>query len=443
MLRLFGSVLIAAAVTIALPWPGQAGGDEPANTETPPVDRFELKHGDRVVFLGNAFFEREGRDGYIETMLTTRYPGRRITFRNLGWSGDTVWGETRGSFEPEKGYQNLIDLIAELKPTVIFLAYGNEEAFAGEKGLKPFVKQYNKLLDDLERFTKRIVIIAPLAQELVPIPKIAAAHNRRIDEYRRRIQVIADQRRYLCIDLAPGPLSTLVDTDASLLSVDGQQLRPLGYWFLARDIRYLVSPDPPIGIMIMHGQDLELFLDPDTDTDEGNVAVDSTEYSVTDDKISFGVRFAYVPECINPGTNEPSLRKLFIRIVEHGSYSLRIDGTPTITFSAKEWRTARIPVTEVQQTERLRQAIIAKNQLFFDRWRPQDTRCLFGFRKREQGQNAKEMAQFDPQIAAKEEEILKLAQPVPHKYELIRIKELGKGDNKRNDETASAKKGAK
>jgi hypothetical protein len=53
-------------------------------------------------------------------------------------------------------------------------------------------------------------------------------------------------------------------------------------------------------------------------------------------------------------------------------------------------------------------AIVAKNQLFFYRWRPQNETYLFGFRKHEQGKNAKEVAEFDPLVSKAEEEIEKL-----------------------------------
>lgn len=51
--------------------------------------------------------------------------------------------------------------------------------------------------------------------------------------------------------------------------------------------------------------------------------------------------------------------------------------------------------------ETLRATIVAKNRLFFHRWRPANETYLFLFRKREQGQNAKEIPMFDPLIAAR------------------------------------------
>jgi len=62
------------------------------------------------------------------------------------------------------------------------------------------------------------------------------------------------------------------------------------------------------------------------------------------------------------------------------------------------------------QAEALREAIRKKNDLYFDRWRPQNETYLFGFRKHEQGQNAKEIPMFDPLIAEQEKKIDELKQ---------------------------------
>lgn len=51
----------------------------------------------------------------------------------------------------------------------------------------------------------------------------------------------------------------------------------------------------------------------------------------------------------------------------------------------------------------LRETILAKNHLFFQRWRPQNEIYLFGSRKHEQGRNGAEIPQFDPLIAEKEQ----------------------------------------
>jgi len=64
---------------------------------------------------------------------------------------------------------------------------------------------------------------------------------------------------------------------------------------------------------------------------------------------------------------------------------------------------------KLEISEELRQAVIEKNVQFFNRWRPQNETYLFGFRKHEQGQNAREIPMFDPIIAAAEEKIQGMA----------------------------------
>jgi len=61
-----------------------------------------------------------------------------------------------------------------------------------------------------------------------------------------------------------------------------------------------------------------------------------------------------------------------------------------------------------KQTEPLRAAILKKNEWFFHRSRPANMAYIFGFRKREQGNNAVEIPKFDELIAAEEKKIREL-----------------------------------
>jgi hypothetical protein len=78
---------------------------------------------------------------------------------------------------------------------------------------------------------------------------------------------------------------------------------------------------------------------------------------------------------------------------------------------------------ESDQAEQLRRAIVRKDRLYFYRWRPQNDTYLFGFRKHEQGQNAREVPQFDPLVAREEADIKRLSVPAPHTYELNKKKD--------------------
>ena len=72
-----------------------------------------------------------------------------------------------------------------------------------------------------------------------------------------------------------------------------------------------------------------------------------------------------------------------------------------------------IPQTGLDH-EDLRAAILAKNELFFHRWRPANETYLHGFRKHEQGQNAAELLEFEPMVASSDQQIhqMKTGSPV-------------------------------
>ncbi len=60
----------------------------------------------------------------------------------------------------------------------------------------------------------------------------------------------------------------------------------------------------------------------------------------------------------------------------------------------------------------LLQAIMKKNKLFFYRFRPQNETYLRGFRKHEQGQNAKEIYEFDALVSEQESKLAPLTKTV-------------------------------
>ena len=167
---------------------------------------FELKDGDRVIFLGDTLIEREQHYGWIELMLTTRFPDRNVTFRNLGWSADLPNGESRlglslrqAGHEPEgEAWELLQKQIAETKPTVAFIGYGMAASFAGEAGLPKFKEDYDRLLDAIEKISPgcRLVLLSPIMHEKLPGPLPAPTkHNEQLALYTKATQEMAEQRK--------------------------------------------------------------------------------------------------------------------------------------------------------------------------------------------------------------------------------------------------------
>ncbi len=74
---------------------------------------------------------------------------------------------------------------------------------------------------------------------------------------------------------------------------------------------------------------------------------------------------------------------------------------------------------EARPEATLQEMILRKNDLYFHRYRPQNETYLRGFRKHEQGQNAKEISEFDPLIQRAEERIAAFLQAKPLPPEIV------------------------
>jgi lysophospholipase L1-like esterase len=364
---------------------------------------FELKDGDRVVLAGGTLIEREQRYGYWEAALTSRYPDKNITFRNLGWSGDDVWGDARVSFGTRAdGFKALIDHVLTLKPTVIIMAYGGNESFDGPAGLPQFKAGLDTLLNALAPAKARIVLLAPLRMEDLgrPLPDPTAENkNRRL--YTEALRETAMKRDLIFADMNPylgdGP-------KAAPLTDDGMHLTGAGYW------RSAFALEQALGLP---ERSWRLEIGKNT-TGEG---VHIGPAGFTDAMLPLAP-----PPADEPARPSPAVRILRDLELAPGRYTLTIDGKAVATASAEEWAKG-LTLThgpEFDQAEQLRQAVVAKNRLYFYRWRPSNETYLFGFRKAEQGKNAIEIPKFDPLIVEKEKEIAKLRVPVAHTYEIKR-----------------------
>ena len=361
------------------------------------AEPFELKDGDRVVLVGGALIEREQRYGYWEAALTSRWPDRNVTFRNLGWSGDNVWGDARAGFGTRAdGFKLLKEHVLSLNPTVIVIAYGGNESFDGEKGLPAFVDGLNVLLDALAPAKARVVLLAPLRMEDLgrPLPD-PTAQNKNIGLYTEALRDVAKKRGLTFADmneyLGDGP-------GAAPLTDDGMHLTGAGYWRSAFALEQALGGREP------RTRDMPL----------GKVEA-PLGFEVTSVRL-----LPPAPPSDGPVRPVPFGEKPSARGLPAGRYTLSIDGKPVATASADEWAKG---VTidhdpEFDQAEQLRQAIVAKNRLYFYRWRPANETYLFGFRKAEQGKNAVEIPEFDPLVEQREKEIAKLRVPATHTYEL-------------------------
>ncbi|MEN9634629.1 MAG: hypothetical protein RL077_3033 [Verrucomicrobiota bacterium] len=211
-----------------------------------PAGPFELRAGDRVAFLGDRLMEGEQYQGWVELMLTSRFPDRAITFRNLGWSGDTPAGDARfglsllqaGREPADEGWTGLVQQIEDAKPTVVIVGYGMASSFDGAAGLAKFKSDYQRVLDTILRVSPsaRLVLLSPLRHESLGAPwPEAAAHNSQLALYAKAVGEIAAVRRARFIslfDLLPARAAV----GGEKFTANGIQPTPRGYRVIAEVI---------------------------------------------------------------------------------------------------------------------------------------------------------------------------------------------------------------
>jgi hypothetical protein len=306
--------------------------------------------------------------------------------------------------------------VLALKPTVIVLNYGANESYAGAPGLEHFLSGLDTLLTALDETGARIVFLTPPPQEdlgrPLPDPK---QHNQDLKLYRDAIANVAAKRGSQVLDLYD-----LLDPkrlNAGIPVTDnGLHLTEYGYW--------LAAPQMERGLG-MEDRAWEV----EVDSKQGNISARGTQISqakVSPESIQFIAQDALLPHPPAPGESpqdHPKIDRRTLRVFDlpRGKYSLKIDDEIVATADASGWARG-VEITagpEFQQAEKLRSEIMAKNELYFHRWRPQNITYLTGFRKHEQGNNAVEIPQFDPLVEARESEIRALSLPVPHSYQLI------------------------
>ena len=409
-----------ACLTIAL-----AAGPALLRTAAPAGDQspagFTLVDGDRVVLLGGTFIERDAAHGYLETALTARFQPHKIQFRNLGRSGDNVFGEARAGFgTAADGFAHLKSHVLALRPTVILLNYGANESFEGPAGLPTFVEGLNTLLATLDETKARIVFLSPLKHEDLgrPLPD-PTEHNRNLKLYSDAIAKVAAKRNDKFVNLFELLGDKLTPPAEIPLTDNGLHLTAYGYWRAAPVI------EQGLGLPARRWQ-IEI------DARHRNITANGTtvsEAKFSDSGVAFETLDLQLPLPPAPaGSPERGMLAAATRVLRvyglaSGRYALKIGGRQIGLATAEQLAggAALGSGPDFEQAAQLRQAIVAKNQLYFYRWRPQNETYLFGFRKHEQGQNAVEIPQFDLLVDAQETEIQRLCVPVSRRYEIVKV----------------------
>ncbi len=357
---------------------------------------FEKK--DRVVFVGDGFIEREGEFGIIEQRLGHAFNKLNLSFRNIGWSGDTPKGLSRDHYtNPPTGYDHLLEQIDAAGAEVVIMGYGGHMAFDNAEPIDEFVEDYGKLLDDIDPEIKTILLSPPSHEGTEIVYSVRPpidTYNARLSETALAIRKLAKSRGAHFVDLSS---TTLMDfeTSSEAMTLNGIHLNQLGYERIADLICLSLS-------CASNAHQLSMNM--------GAV------------KLTKSIKNGEAVELNIDGYKQGNLR-LILNGLPEGNYELIENGQQLASAPSSIWSSGVDIDTRktTRSMEKQRSLIVEKNDFYFKKYRPQNETYLVGFRRYEQGNNADELDLMDPLIMDLENAIARMNQARPSKFELRRI----------------------
>lgn len=385
----------------------------PILAQSQKLSPFELKNGDKVVFLGNSIFENEFQFGYLELALTTRFPGRNVTFKNLGWTGDNVWGEARSTYtNPPTPYQHLMNQLTSAKPTLIFIAYGGVEAQEGEAGLARFKEGYNKLLDKIDELGAKAILLSPIPVMYNDTAAHVVKRNAELERYAGEISKIASARNKQFIDIYKPIQEKAKSTE---ILENGVHLNESGYYYLAQVLENGLGQPA-------RGSQANITVSKNGAEAPAPVKIQSAK----EGQIQFTIEEKYLalPVPAHEKATAGQNRTFKIAGLKKGFYSLTADNQEIITASAKEWAEGVVVSQgpDYYQVKQVQEMIQRKNDQFFFQYRPLNRTYILGFRAYEQGRHAKGLEDHNIIITWLEGQIALHSQPKQRVYQLKMLK---------------------
>jgi len=197
-----------------------------------------LEKGDHVSIIGNTLAERMQHDGWLETLIHTRFPKHELSLRNLGYSGDELTLRLRSA-----GFGSPDEWLARTKADVVFAFFGYNESFGDQAGLEKFKHD----LDDFIKHTlgqnysgkgaPKLVLFSPIAHEDLHDRNLpdGKENNRRIKLYTAAMAEVAKAHGVVFVDLVT-PSERLHAESKQPLTINGVHLNQHGDRLVAEAI---------------------------------------------------------------------------------------------------------------------------------------------------------------------------------------------------------------
>lgn len=223
---------------------------------------FEFRDGERIALVGGSLAERMNLFGYFESMLHTRFPDKKLVFRNFGWPADEV-----GIQQRPNNYTEIDNPMEAFGPELFVCFFGFNEHFTGssDEDVAKFQELYRKWIEAREtEYSKgnreaRFILVSPAAvensnDELLPTGETS---NEALKKYVAAIEQLASDMDLPFVDLFDATQEAFSEEAGSQYTINGIHLNEQGDRLVASELdQQLFSTIHPTGMDVSTFHDI-------------------------------------------------------------------------------------------------------------------------------------------------------------------------------------------
>ncbi len=412
---------------------------------------FAIRDGDRVVFLGDSITEQRLYTTYIEAYALTRHPAWKLSFRNVGWGGDTSWLRQRAhpdeaklfAAEDEAQQRMIEDSVGKglsrdvlpLKPTFVTIKIGmNDHSY--QKFRPDIFKAYTRSQSQLQKVLSgagaRVSFLTPQPIEEKRADPDQDVRNQSLRKFSDGLKQVAQERGAGFVDQFDPYMAIMMkerasDPKAFIGGGDAVHPGPAGQTIMAWAVLKGLGATAPVssasitlpaGGVETHGCKV------------GKVAVSGggVSFDRLDESLPFPVdERAEAALKIAPILEDLSRYELGVSGLAAGTYEVLIDGESVLKTDAEALKKGvnlsnnAGPITK--QARELLGEVFKKNNSFFHRWRDVQLYSFPGWAQgaETEARRSAELKKLDEEVVAGERKIEGLRKPASHHFEIKRL----------------------
>ena len=410
---------------------------------------FLIHDGDRVVFLGDSITEQRLYTTYIEAYTLTRHPDWKLSFRNVGWGGDTSW--LRQRFHPDEkqlfaanaeSQQKMVEDsvgrglgrdVLPLKPTFVTVKFGmNDHSYQPfrEDIFRAYVRSQAQIAKVLEANGARVAFLTPQPIEDKRPDPDKDARNESLRKFADGLKEVSAKEGatfvdqfdpYMAIMLherAANPMTTIGGGDAV-------HPGPIGHTIMAWAILKGLGASAEVSRVEIDAAAQKAVTADGCHVDNLKVANQMVGF----DRLDYALPMPIDPKAepalkLAPILDDLDRYELKITGLPAGTYEVSVDGETVGKVSGEDltkgWNLADAVGPITKQARQVLELVFHKNNLYFNRWRNVQ---LYNLPEWAQGpeveaRRSTELARLDQQIADDEARIDATRKPQSHHFEV-------------------------